>query len=290
MKNLFIRHLIPIIVFAASLLSCNKPSQVPTGDLELLAVHKVGQEPLETNKMIYTNAAGNNYLVTEVQWFISRLSLTRPDGSKLVLNNGEPVYFDSNIPATLSQMFSGIPAGTYNGISFVFGLDEAMNKSLKYTNPPESFMFWPDYLGGGYHYMKLNGKWLNNNGLLEPFNFHLGIGQIYDSAAPKAAMVDMNQCCKHAQHCEGYQPPQKTLPVVGFIHNDFEVNIPAAIVVEAGKTTALQLQMDIDQWFREPHVYDHNHWGGSIMQQQNAMKLGCENGHNVFSLKLTATK
>ena len=28
-----------------------------------------------------------------------------------------------------------------------------------FVNPPEVNMMWPDVLGGGYHYLMLNGKW-----------------------------------------------------------------------------------------------------------------------------------
>jgi hypothetical protein len=41
--------------------------------------------------------------------------------------------------------------------------------------------------------------------------------------------------------------------------------------------------MNIEQWFENPNVYDHNQWGGDIMEQQDAMALAVENGWNVFS-------
>lgn len=284
MSTQIFKHLTLIVAASALLISCNKASKSTTGNLILSVDHRVDSKPLELNRLIYQNAAGNQYLVTEVQWFISRILLHKADGSSHEINQGEPVYFDTGIPATLQQRFSNIPAGAYTGLSFVFGLDEAANKSLRYNNPPESFMFWPDYLGGGYHYLKLNGKWLNNNNLLEPFNFHLGIGQIYDSTATKSSWVDMNQCCKSARHCEGYQPPAKTMPITDFVQNFFTVELPLAFTIQENGTKNLVLRMEINQWFKEPYIYDHNHWGGSIMQQQDAMKMGCENGHNVFSL------
>ncbi|HMM11251.1 MAG TPA: hypothetical protein PKE03_04060 [Bacteroidales bacterium] len=284
MKSLIIRFLIIVLGTTTLLMSCTKSNQNPSGLIALNVEHVVDNNPLEVNKLKYVNASGNPYLITEVQWFISRIQLITPDGSAVELNKGEAVYFDTGIPASLSQIIEKVPVGTYSGLRFTFGLDEEMNKSLRYTNPPESFMFWPDYLGGGYHYMKLNGKWLNNNGLLEPFNFHLGIGQIYDSAAPKSTWTNLNDCCKSAGHCEGYQPPAKTMPVKGFVQNYFEVSLPVSFTIEENKQQALVLRMNIDEWFKSPHNYDHNVWGGSIMQQQAAMKMGCENGRNAFTI------
>jgi hypothetical protein len=100
----------------------------------------------------------------------------------------------------------------------------------------------------------------------------------------------MTTCCKSAKHCEGYSPQQETMPITGFVHNYFKVNLPASIIVNENKSIQLTLIMNIDQWFREPHIYDHNQWGGSIMQKQAAMKMGCENGHNVFNLTVSDPK
>jgi len=50
------------------------------------------------------------------------------------------------------------------------------------------------------------------------------------------------------------------------------------------KTTEITIRMNIEKWFKEPHIYDHNQWGGDIMEKQAAMKLVSENGWNVFSV------
>ena len=119
-------------------------------------------------------------------------------------------------------------------------------------------MFWPEYLGGGYHYLKLNGKWVDESSELLPFNFHLGIGQFYDD--------------------EG--------TVTGFIQNFFDITLQnSSFTLADGENKAIDLVMEVDNWFRTPHTYDHNTWGGDIMQKQEAMALGCENGHDVFSVE-----
>ena len=48
---------------------------------------------------------------------------------------------------------------------------------------------------------------------------------------------------------------------------------------------ALQLQMDINQWFTDPHLFDFDVQGGSIMQNQTAQELLRDNGRSVFSCK-----
>ncbi len=32
------------------------------------------------------------------------------------------------------------------------------------------------------------------------------------------------------------------------------------------------------------HIYDHNYWGGAIMQNQPAMHMAKENGFDVFTV------
>ena len=49
-------------------------------------------------------------------------------------------------------------------------------------------MFWPEMLGGGYHYMKMNMIW-SDTSALNPFNMHLGIGQIYSSLEPNVDSI-----------------------------------------------------------------------------------------------------
>ncbi len=277
-----------------TMIGCNRTEEPkfvpPSGEIKIIIEHTVENEPLVTNQLIYQNAAGNEYLITEIQWFISDLRLIKSNGEALYIPYNEGVfYIDTDLieTRTIKPLWE-IPAGDYKGLAFTFGFDEENNRSNRFVNPPESFMFWPEYLGGGYHYMKLNGKWKNTAGILDNFNFHLGIGQVYDSTATKSAMVNLSECCAPL-HCEGYTPPKNGLifPVTDFIHNHFEVVFDAhPFTIEKGLEQSFTLTMKIENWFQSPHVYDHNHWGGSIMQNQAAMKMGCENGWDVFELSV----
>jgi len=74
--------------------------------------------------------------------------------------------------------------------------------------------------------------------------------------------------------------------ITGFVHNHFTVNPnggPFSIANEG--ITELILTMHIESWFETPFIYDHNHWGGAIMQIQEAMYIGSMNGRDAFSLK-----
>lgn len=277
-----------LIIFMIT--ACEKTNEDAVfGDLSLNVKHQVAGEDLKTDALIYTNAAGNRYLVTEIQWFISDIQLINSDGESVSIAKNEEdniFYIDTDIEETWTITADNpILTGNYKAIRFTFGLNKEANKSHRFVNPPESFMFWPDYLGGGYHYMKLNGKWINTNGANEPFNFHLGIGQeYYDGEKSGDDLFEFGDRSNY-QHCEGYQPPQKLTAVTAFIHNNFSLELPLNFTIQADKTTSLDLVMDIEKWFYGVETYDHDVWGGAIMQQQQAMDIACRNGIQVFSLR-----
>jgi hypothetical protein len=161
------------------------------------------------------------------------------------------------------EVFDKIPPGSYDSISFTFGITEEKNISLMFVNPPERDMFWPDVLGGGYHYMKLNGKWMDE-GMIHnnPFEFHLGIGQIYSGDS-----IDVND-------------------ITGFVHNNFQVTLPnSSFQMSAGDTLNMIITMNIEQWFTDPNNIDLATFPFNIMQCQECMRMGCENGkEGVFTL------
>ena len=260
-----IKRLISLLLIALVIVACEKGDDPPcncddTGNLNFHFYHYCDWVPLDFDVRKYVNEAGNEYMVSEIQYFISDVTLHRPDGSKYVIKAWKDIhYIDTDIPTTHEwKVYDDITVGDYDKITFTFGINEEKNQSLMYTDPPESLMFWPEYLGGGYHYLKLNGKWLDTNQLERPYNFHLGIGQVYDPVSGD---------------------------ITGFIQNYYEVEVPASgFTINKDQETLVNLVMHVENWFRNPHTYDHNYWGGDIMQKQDAMKVGCENGIDIFGV------
>lgn len=233
------------------------------GTISFTIDHHVNGQSLALNELIYTNAAGNDYMVTDLMYFISDITLFRNDGTRTVIGTWKDIfYIDEKIPGTKTILLPDkIPTGTYDSINLIFGISELKNKSFMYVNPPEVMMGWPEVLGGGYHYMMMNGRWKDTTGVLMPFNFHLGIGQLYKG------------------------PTWNTDSIYAFVQNCFTVSLPGSSFQLADKQQAgFLLIMNIENWFQNPHVYDHDRWGGAIMQNQQAMQMAKENGWNVFSI------
>ncbi|MBI9038493.1 MAG: hypothetical protein JEY97_10200 [Bacteroidales bacterium] len=263
MKKFFI--IICLLIFTF-IVGCKKNSESDDvekfSNLTLKFAYYNEGKLLEFDTIIYENEAGNKYLVNEIQYFISDVILHKSNGENILIDEWKDIhYIDTDILSTQTwKIPDKLTPGNYNSISFTFGISEAKNHSLMFLNPPERDMFWPEYLGGGYHYMKLNGKWLSDENTINPFDFHLGIGQIYHSYPDS---------------------------ITGFIQNYFEVNLPSSsFELIENQTKEIEISMNIENWFRNPNIYDHDVYGGDIMQNQEAMNLACENGHNVFTIKI----
>lgn len=253
LKWTFLCAILPFIT------SCVKNSNA--GKVVIQFVHQVNGQALVKDQMIYVNAAGNHYEIHGLKYFISDVKLHLINGQVVPLNsNNSAHYVDIDIPATLTwQIVNDLPAISYDSISFTFGLDEQLNKSNSFVNPPESNMAWPDLLGGGYHFLMMDGFFNDATGVRSPFNFHLGTGQIYTGG-------------------------MGTANITGFVQNYFHVKLPASsFMIMNNQTKTLKFVMNIESWFTTPVVWDFNQWNTMIMQNQMAMETIKENGYDVFS-------
>jgi len=249
-----------ILIFSVFLIGCENKEREKIGNMDLLFTHCVDEKHLVLEQF-YTNAAGNVYQVNEVKYFISNLYLQKTNNEWVKISqNGGIRYVDLAYPNSLTWNLTDIKKGDYKGISFVFGLNEVENRSNRFVNSPEKDFFWPAVLGGGYHYLQINGKWKAPDGNLKNMNFHTGIGQLYKN---NVIAIDS---------------------IYAFIHNYFYVSLLVNFAVESNKTTKLNLTMNIDKWFSTPIAYDHNYFGSGIMQNQQAQEIIRQNGKNVFSV------
>ena len=198
--------------------------------------------------MMYKNAAGNLYEVSDIQYFISHVVLTNAKGEQYtIVSDTGAHYVDFDVPRTLVWVpKDDIPAGVYTSISFVFGLTPELNQTGTFPNSPESSMSWPAALGGGYHFLMLNGWWEAPDGQIKPFNLHTG----------------------------NYQAD-----------NSFVITLPLSNrKVDKGLITDFVLDMNVNRWMESPEVYDFNAFGGNIMQNPTAQEMLKVNGWDVFTV------
>lgn len=183
MKNVLIISLLAAVTFS----SCRKEKEnvIPepvTGQLVFNVGYHVDGRQLFFDSLMYTNAAGNQYSVTKVHYYLSRFRLYK-DGS-IQYSSDTIVYVDAE--QTMNITFINVPVLTYDSISFHIGLDEAQNKSNSLKPTAENVnMGWPDVMGGGYHFLKLEGHWIDSSTKLG-YAMHIGNNGFLVRAGAKA--------------------------------------------------------------------------------------------------------
>ncbi|MCX6290145.1 MAG: hypothetical protein NT126_00080 [Bacteroidetes bacterium] len=174
-------QLIALLVFIVFFASCKnekaeeEPTPVPPASSMTLKVsYEVDGISLVYDSLMYSNAAGNNYSVYMLQYFLSQISLIKSDSSKVLMKDYH--YFDATIASTNQFTIENIPEGGFIGVSFNIGIDPAHNiTGALPNNTNNNNMEWPEPMGGGYHFMKFEGHFLNVTGdTLYGFNMHLG--------------------------------------------------------------------------------------------------------------------
>jgi hypothetical protein len=266
-----IHKIIAFPVFLLILCSCAKHhsleiTPIPYGNIIFTFSHNVNGESLKFDTMLYQTSLGNNYQVTDLQYFISRVSLHSVKGKWHDITTDEGIhYIDSRNNYSCSWWVNDLlPSGSYDSVAFTFGLDEKQNTTDRFPNPPERDMAWPDILGGGYHYMKMNLKWKNDTMSQSlPFMFHLGIGQIY-----AANTVNPDS-------------------IIGFVQNHFRVSLPCKLDLSTGGYHQVMLLMNVDRWFDGQSAFDFSAYPNGIMQNQEGMFRACMNGKKAFSVTIT---
>ena len=153
---------------------CKKATSPPTEALVTFdIVHEVDGVPLQLDTILYQNAAGNHYDVTRLEYYLSYFNCM--DNSGLGHKVDSICYINPRKPNSLS-FHANLPTGSYSGIQFHIGLPAMKNTSYCLSNTPENInMAWPEMMGGGYHFMKFEGHYLDPLQEQKGFAMHLGM-------------------------------------------------------------------------------------------------------------------
>ncbi|MEI8256128.1 MAG: MbnP family protein [Deltaproteobacteria bacterium] len=222
----------------------------PLGNITIAFAHTVHGVPLMLGTATpYTNAAGNSFGVTRVSYFVSNLTLNLRDGRSVSAPGAH--YVDVDTPTTMRLAFPGdVPTGDLASISFVMGLPPALDVTGMFSSPPESLMEWPVMMGGGYHHMKFEGRYVNSAG--QPYGFMAHSGGL------------------------------------DYVDYSFPVTLDAAGRTMTGSAVTFTLQMDLAEWFTNPSTWDLNDYFNAthpgIMDDAVALASLRANGASVFSL------
>jgi len=148
-------------VFALFLCNCKKENT--SSNLKCTINYKMDSLLFVPNKTVFTHPAGYLFGVTRLQYYISRFTAVKENGD-LYIDNGFH-YIDALIPENNTLVLSNLPQGKYKEITFAVGLDSLLNQTDKLPTTVENLnMAWPILMGGGYHFVKMEGVYEDATG------------------------------------------------------------------------------------------------------------------------------
>lgn len=205
------------------------------------------------NDIKFTNGNGEKLSIERLRYLISNIILEKENGEKITLKEHHLVDV-SKLESLQYQSSVKVPIGRYKKVSFTFGFSSEDNVDGVY--PDLNSLSWnvPKMLGGGYHFMQFDGKFLDATkaNAEKSFNYHV------IRAADKTDPANLKL--------------QDT---------SFTVDLGRLIISDEHP---IEVAMNISEWFKNPNLWDLNTLNTVLMPNFNAQILMSENGKNVFRI------
>ena len=184
-KSILPKAMMLLALNAMLLGACKKdettPPVQPDQELTIIVNYQVDGAALVRSQMSYTNEAGNPFSVSTLNYYLSGFSVQKLDGSWQEYE--DIVYIDAFDPGKNSFLLKGIPAGNYQAFKVIIGLEPDHNISNSLPPTTDNInMIWPDIMGGGYHFMKLEGYFKDTANQNQGYAMHLGKNTFHSEA------------------------------------------------------------------------------------------------------------
>ena len=246
-----------ILAFTLVFVACEKDNDdniSPVTAVNFKFTHKWEETEVSNsdfNSIQFTNAYGNELSIERLRYLISKIKLTKNTGEVITIDEYNLVDLEDANSLNFSTNQT-VAVGSYSDISFVFGFTNEDNTDGTYADLNSATWNVPAMLGGGYHYMQMDGKYINNLNVESGYNYH----------------------AIRAVDNPGSNPtfPQDTF---------FEVSLGEITLTGA---TEITIAMNIAQWFKQPNTWNLNEYNQMLMPNSTAQILMYQNGQNVFNL------
>jgi hypothetical protein len=239
MKNILTFLCVSIFIFS----SCS--SEEENINITLNFTHNwdgVAITDKDLNELKFTNANGEKVSIENLRYLISNINLVDAKNYQLI-------NFSENTGTSINV--SDVTEGTYT-LSFRFGFSDEDNIDGEYQDLNSVSFNVPGMLGGGYHYMQFDGKYIDNNNEEAGFNYH------------SIRAVD------------------KTDPDnLKFEDTSFEVNLGT---ISVSNNMKVEVKVNLAEWFKNPNTWNLNELNTILMPNFDAQKIMSANGKSVFSL------
>ena len=252
------KKIIAILVFSVFIFtSCGNDDDtnaLPTTEVSFNFSHNWdGTEVtnVDFNSIDYVTENNDELSIEKLRYLISKVTFHKSNGETVVVDgynlvdvtNGTNMTYTPNIELTV---------GTYSNVSFTFGFDNTDNIDAAYTDLNSVSWGVPMMMGGGYHFMQLEGKFINNVASETGYAYHTI--KAVDNSDPDNLV---------------------------FQDTFFTVDLGEVIIRE---NAGIEVKMNISEWFKDPNTWDLNARHNMLMPNFDAQVDMSENGATVFGL------
>ncbi|MDY0780644.1 MbnP family protein [Tenacibaculum sp. IB213877] len=251
------KKLVIFFLGLSTLFSCSSDNdeQPKTTSVTINFTHSWEDTPVTSadfNDIKFTNEHGEELSIERLRYIISNIHLTSTSGPSFKINDYLLVDLGEEQNLTFTTETT-IPNGTYN-LAFTFGFTDEDNQDGIYLDLNSTSFNVPMMMGGGYHYMQFDGKFIDVNDAEVGFNYH-AIRAVDNSDPDNLILKDTS----------------------------FGVTLSEVVVVN--NTATMTVNMNIAEWFKNPNEWDLNQLNQMLMPNYEAQLLMSENGKTVFSLQ-----
>ena len=212
----------------------------------------------EFNQLNYKNAKGDTLSFTKLRYSISDIRFYLADGDSVYVDGSYHLVDltdETTLMYTLPKLTDFISGKDYKakfvGVGFNYGFDATDNVSGAYSDLNAATWNWPDMIGGGYHQLQLEGRYINSVGDTISYQYHNG------SATKNTAGT--------------------------FESNYRYINLTGSAFDLSGPTT-IEVKMNMANWFQNPNLWDLNTDYTVMMPNYTLQKKITENSGDVFSV------
>lgn len=243
---------ITLLIFSIVLINCSGLQDLEEANVTIEFTHNWDGDLVDNSTFggfNFRTANGENLSIDRLRYVVSQLQFVGNTG----VNFSPKTYqlVDVGNGSGLSLMIQDLIPGTYE-IRFRFGFSNADNQDGVYQDLNSASFNVPNLLGGGYHYMQMDGKYkdIKKNNL--NYNFHV----------------------IRAANTSNVSSPQ-------LVDTSFEVNLGSVTI---NNDATVDIQMNVAEWFKNPNQWDLNSLDTNLMSNFSAQLQMSENGKSVFSL------
>lgn len=164
------------------LVACNKDDEYNPNVKAEVAVefdNVAGTANIQLNTGVYTNAAGQNFSITKLKYFVSNIEFTKTDGTVYTVPQNDCYFLIDESVSSSHEPKLMIPEGEYKTVSFILGVDSLRNtKDVSQrtgaldVSGVASDMYWS--WNSGYIFFKMDGTSPASTSPGNIFQYHVG--------------------------------------------------------------------------------------------------------------------